>query len=354
MSDQSQRTEKATPRRVQKAREDGKFPNSRSLTTGLQFTGFVALLSFTASSWFSELQKVATVLFSRAIGPEIGHNEILLLIQESMWRAFYPLVVGGGLLTALTLMGQLLVTNFGFNLKGLTLNFDRLNPIPRLGAHWNQSVMNLLQAMVMIPLFLYVAYRLGREQMDTFFSLPFTGVLTGFARVAQTFDDLLWKAAGVFMLFGIVDFIRERQRYFKSLRMSQHEIRQEHKESEGSPHVKGRIRRLQRSFARRRMMKDVPLATAIVVNPTHYAVALRYDTDLNSAPMVLAKGKNYLARRIREIATEHQIPIVENPPLAQALYKSVDVGQEIPADLYRAVAEVLAYVYKLAGTNRPR
>lgn len=351
MSDQSQRTEKATPRRLQKAREDGKFPNSRALTTGLQFTGFVALLSFTASSWFSELQRVAAVLFNKAAGPELGQNEFVFLIQESMWRAFYPLVMGGGILTALTLLGQLLVTNFGFNLKGLTLNFERLNPAPRLGAHWNQSLMNLLQAIVMIPLFLYVAYRLGNEQMDDFFTLPFAGVLSGFSRVAQTFDSLLWKAAGVFLIFGIADFFRERQRYMKGLRMSKQEIREEHKESEGSPQVKGRIRRLQRSFARRRMMKDVPLATAIIVNPTHYAVALRYDTDLNSAPMVLAKGKNYLARRIREIATEHQIPIVENPPLAQALYKSVDVGQEIPVDLYRAVAEVLAYVYKLVGNN---
>jgi flagellar biosynthesis protein FlhB len=129
--------------------------------------------------------------------------------------------------------------------------------------------------------------------------------------------------------------------------MTKQEVRDEAKETEGNPQIKGRIRRIQRDLARRSMMKEVAKATAVIVNPTHYAVAILYEMESMAAPRVLAKGKNYLARRIRELALEHAVPIIENQPLAQALYKSVEVGQEIPAHLYRAVAEVLAYIFKL-------
>ena len=131
--------------------------------------------------------------------------------------------------------------------------------------------------------------------------------------------------------------------------MSKQEIRDEAKESDGNPQTKARVRRLQRDMRQRHMMRDVATATAVIVNPTHYAVAIRYDQGKSAAPVVVAKGKNYLAARIRLRATENQVPIIENPPLAQALYKTVDVGQEIPAHLYRAVAEILAYIFRLMG-----
>jgi flagellar biosynthetic protein FlhB len=131
------------------------------------------------------------------------------------------------------------------------------------------------------------------------------------------------------------------------MKMSRQEVRDELKESEGSPEIKMRIRRLRRDLRRRRMMQAIPTATAVIVNPTHYAVALRYDHESMAAPVVVAKGRNYLALRIRQLAVHHQVPLIENPPLAQALYKSVDVGQEIPQHLYRAVAEILAYVFRI-------
>ena len=146
--------------------------------------------------------------------------------------------------------------------------------------------------------------------------------------------------------------VRQQRRFTKSLKMSKQEIRDENKESEGNPEIKARIRRLQRDAARRNMMKAVPTATAVIVNPTHYAVAIRYELEKMAAPQVVAKGKNYLARRIREIAISNQVPIVENQLLAQALYKSADVGQEIPPHLYRAVAEILAYIFKLMNRGR--
>lgn len=175
----------------------------------------------------------------------------------------------------------------------------------------------------------------------------------GARSVTNSLLSLLWKAAAVFVLFGAIDMFRQHRRYIKDLRMSKQEIRDEAKEVEGNPQIKARIRRLQRDARRRRMMQEVPTATAVVVNPTHYAVALKYDLDSMAAPRVVAKGKNYLALRIREKAIANEVPIVENPPLAQALYKSVEVGQEIPPHLYRAVAEILAYIYRLMNGRAP-
>jgi flagellar biosynthetic protein FlhB len=171
--------------------------------------------------------------------------------------------------------------------------------------------------------------------------------------VASSIQTLLWKASMLFVVFGAVDLIRQKQRYRQDLKMSKQDIRDEFKEIEGNPVIKQRLRRLRREMARRRMMHEVPKATAVIVNPTHYAVALSYAMNTPGAPRVVAKGKNYLALRIRQKAIDHQVPLIENPPLAQALYKSVDVGQEIPAEFYRAVAEVLAYIFKLMNGKRP-
>ena len=133
--------------------------------------------------------------------------------------------------------------------------------------------------------------------------------------------------------------------------MTKQEVREEMKETEGNPHIKMQIRRLQRDFRRRKMMSEVPTASAVIVNPTHYAVAIRYKHEAMATPVVVAKGKNYLALRIRQRAIEHQVPLIENPPLAQALYKNVQVGQEIPPNFYRAIAEILAYIYKLMAMH---
>jgi flagellar biosynthetic protein FlhB len=150
-----------------------------------------------------------------------------------------------------------------------------------------------------------------------------------------------------------VDLFRQKRRYQQDLRMSKQEIRDELKEVEGNPLMKARVRRIRRDLARRRMMQEVPTATAVIVNPTHYAIALKYTMNAPGAPTVVAKGKNYLALRIRQKAIDAGVPLIENPPLAQALYKSVEIGQEIPAQFYRAVAEILAYVYRLMNGRMP-
>jgi flagellar biosynthesis protein FlhB len=195
-------------------------------------------------------------------------------------------------------------------------------------------------------------YYLVADNLEQYLALPLSSIKQGANAVFGSIEALLWKAAMLFVVFGVVDVLRQKSRHNKDLRMSKQEIREEMKEADGNPHMKAKIRRIRRDLARRRMMQEIPTATAVIVNPTHFAVALKYDVNSPGAPRVVAKGKNYLALRIRQKAIENNVPLIENPPLAQGLYKSVDVGQEIPADFYRAVAEVLAYIFRLTNGHR--
>lgn len=264
-----------------------------------------------------------------------------------------PLALGGMGVAAATAAFRLLTTRFGLSLKRLMPDAERLNPIAKLRELPRRNLAALMQAVVLLPLFLWAAYAIARERLSLFLTLPLGSVARGAAALGASLMELLWRSAAVFLVFGSVDLFRQLRRYMKELRMSKQEIREERKDLEGNPQTKMRIRRLRRDQSRRQMMKEVPKATAVVVNPTHFAVALLYQLDSLTAPKVVAKGKNYLAQRIRQKAVENQVPIVENPPLAQALYKSVEVGQEIPPHLYRAVAEILAYIFKLMNGKLP-
>jgi flagellar biosynthetic protein FlhB len=353
MADKSQQTEQATPRRIEKAREEGRFPAAKELVSGLQFLAFVMLLSWGAGSWVARMRRLIRLLVERAFRSEMTSASVFALARMTVENVIFPLLAAGIGLAVLSVGVRLATTRMGVNWKGLAPDFARLNGFARLKDLPRQNVPALLQAMIMLPLAAVTVYAMARQNLASYLALPFQGVEAGALTVAQSLLALLWKAAMVFVVFGAVDMFRQHRRYLKDLRMSKQEIRDEHKEVEGNPQIKARIRRIQRDVLRKRMMQEVPKATAVIVNPTHYAVAIRYDLDSMAAPKVVAKGKNYLALRIREKAIAHEVPIVENPPLAQALYKSVEIGQEIPPHLYRAVAEILAYIYRLMNGRGP-
>ena len=353
MSDAAQKTEQATPRRLEKARQEGQFPVSRELVSAFEFLAFAALLAAGGPAFFSQLRGAMRWLFIRAFEPAFGEGQLAGLVTGVAARVFLPLGVGGGILLAVAAGTQLAATKMGVSLKKLTPDLQRLNPGRKLRELPRQNLPSALQALLLMPLVGYAVYVVARDGFAQFFRLPLGTAETGARVVAYSLQQLLWKAGLLFVVFGVVDLMRQKRRYQRDLRMSRQEVRDEAKESEGNPHTKQRIRRLQRDLLRRQMMKEVPKATAVIMNPTHYAVALRYQSDSMAAPMVVAKGKNYLALRIRAKAVEHQVPVIENPPLAQALYRSAAVGQEIPAHLYRAVAEILAYLYRLMHGRLP-
>lgn len=342
------RTEKPTPRRLVKAREDGRFAVSRDFVAAVQFTVFAAFLGTFGADCCLGLERLMRQCFVEAF-----HGEITITrLQAQLLQVVLPNLSTLGLMAAMiltvTLGTQLLTTQFGIAATHLRPDFARLDPLKRLRSLPRQNVPAFFQALLMLPIFLVVLWSLVKPNLQTFLLLPLATVEAASTRVLGVLQALLWKAAFALLLLGSIDLVRQRRRYMVDLRMSQQEIREEHKELEGNPQVKMRIRRLQRDLLRRNMMKEIATATAVIANPTHFAVAIRYSLDSMAAPTVVAKGKNYLAQRIKQRAIDHQVPIVENPPLALALYKSVDIGQEIPPNLYRAVAEVLAYILRLS------
>ncbi len=349
MADKSQQTEKPTPRKLEKARQEGQFPVSKEFVNGVQFLVFIWLLSNYGSLWLSNLVATSRIVLERGFHTELTPLALRELLYLLTVRLAYPVLQAGGLLLLTGLATHLAVTRLGFSFNKLAPDFSRLSPAKTLQNLKRQNVWHFAQALVLLPLFSMTVYVIAKDNLPSFLQLPFQVVGSGLKRVASSIGDLMWKAAYLFMVWGCIDLFRQQKNFQQDMRMSKQEIRDEAKESDGNPQVKQRIRRLQRDALRRRMMSQVPTATAVIVNPTHFAVAIRYHTESMATPVVVAKGKNFLALRIRQIAVENMVPIVENPPLAQALYKSVEVGQEIPASFYRAIAEILAYIYKLRG-----
>ncbi len=351
--DQAQRTEEPTPRRKQKAREEGQVSSSKELTVSLQFGAAVLMLAMFGGAVYEGVAASALGLFRFAFRREEMSVELLQLVAAELLAG--PLtflgVLGGVLLTigAVVHLGQ---TSFSMSVKRLTPDIKRLNPAQKLKELPGDNLSQLAKSLLLLPLAgLVFSWVVGTE-LQTYLMLPRMGMAAGAATVGGSLLGLLEKAAVVLLVLGLLDLWRQRRKVHKKMMMTKQEVRQEHKDLEGDPQIKGRLRRLQREMVRKRMMSDVPDASLVVTNPTHYAVAVKYNPDDMAAPLVVAKGLDFLALRIRAKAEEHGVPIVENPLLAQALYKGAEVGQEIPLALYRAVAEILAYIYRLRG-ERP-
>jgi flagellar biosynthetic protein FlhB len=356
MADSSQRSEKATPRRLEKARKQGDFPAAREFVSAIQFFAFVSLAAAYFPHWILNLQAALRMGLHQAFSASLSTGELFTILNRLAGATLKPLAILGAVLIAITILLQMAATNMGFSLARLAPKFERLNPANRLKELPANNMAHLMQAAVLIPVMFWLTWGLVRDRLPEILRLPLLPVAASAAAAGFLLHDALRKAAFVLVVLGALMLIRDRTRYSKRMRMSKQEIREESKDMDGNPQTKARIRRIQRDLRRKNMMREVATATAVIVNPTHYAVALKYEQGTMSAPQVVAKGKNYLAARIRKRALENQVPIIENPPLAQALYKSVEVGQDIPPQLYRAVAEILAYIFKLMNNTgaRPR
>jgi flagellar biosynthetic protein FlhB len=352
MTPSDQRTEKPTARRMKKAREEGNFPTSHPFVAALQFMAFVSLLTYEGPAWVRDLRIRFADMLNHALDPRLAPMDAIYMGVGFVKQTLTPVCLMGAVLILITLSVQIVVTGFGVSLKKLMPDISRFSPLSKLRQLPGQNIQGVIQAAIMIPTFGVAIYYLIADKIETYLTLPLRDLGDGTLQMVMSIQSLLWKAAGLFLVFGLVDLIRQKTRYESQLKMSKQEIRDEAKETDGNPVIKARVRRLRRDMARRRMMHEIPTATAVIVNPTHYAVAIRYNMDTKGAPRVVAKGKNYLALRIRKMAVENQIPLIENPPLAQGLYKSVDVGQEIPAHFYKAVAEILAYIFRIMNGKR--
>lgn len=349
MADES-KTEQATPRRREKARERGQVARSRELPSALALLTLTILVSWQAEVWRLQWRD----FLARTMPlPSDDLKAYLTLLQRTALLAFRwgapPL-----LLSWLIAAGGI-VAQGGFVLAPTALapKPEKFNPAKNLARLFSlNSLRGLLKSLLPAGYLVYLGVTLICAQWDKILRSCF---LTPRAACSWLFDlayGLAWKAGLVFAVWFLFDYLLERLNFERQLRMSRQEIREEAKETEGQPMVRSRVRRLQRQMRKRRMLKDVARASVVVTNPTEFAVALEYRPEEMPAPMVVAKGQNLLAQRIKREANWHGIPIIENPPLAQALYRSVEVGQAIPAKLYAAVAEILAFIYRLQGRTR--
>ena len=348
-----QGTEKPTPKRRERARKEGRFAVSKELLQASQFLALTALLGWWAPTWIARWVRMTKSCFQLSFDVHSSIKDLLLLSTRQILPELGLTLLAGSTLTLTALSTQMAMTSLGLAPSRLKLDVSRLNPASRLSGLLPQNLMELAKALVLLPVFVYIVWAIVRSNLETFLGLPWMPVRVGTRVVGGSIQRLLWYAWFGYLFSGLIDWTWQKSRLNKSLRMSKHEIREEHKELEGNPETKSRVRRIQRDMARTNMMKDVAKSTAVIVNPTHFAVAIHYQIEASPAPKVIAKGQDYLALRIRQRALDCGIPIVENKPLAQALYHSVEVGQEIPAHLYRAVAEILAYIYRLMNGRLP-
>lgn len=349
-----ERTEQATPRRLEKARQRGQVFKSMEVISAATLLGAYAGLQTAGPLAWAAIAELAGEVWGHLSRPDLQVDTVVTLLIRMVQAAALAVgpVVGMVLVAGLT--ANYAQVGFVFSLEPLFPQFSRIDPMSGLQRLFSKrALVELVKALLKVSIIGYVSYLTVRSDLVHFPELLDAAPAAAAAQAAATTTRVILRVALVMLALAAADWLYQRFEYETSLRMTKQEVKQEHRESEGSPELKQQIRRRQRAAAARRMMHDVPKADVVVTNPTHYAVALRYRPGEAAAPKVLAKGQGFIALRIRDIARQSQVPVVENPPLARALHASVEIGDMVPPELYQAVAEVLAYVYRLRGDNRP-
>lgn len=343
-----EKTESASPRRIEQAREDGHVPQSRELSTFLVLMAGVAGLWVTSGWLYQHLGAVMrdglSLRREHALEPD-AMLSALSSLSSSALLAIAPLLV---LLVVSAFASPILLGGWVFSTKAISADFSRMNPLSGLGRIFSmRGVAELVKGVLKSMLLGFIgAWVIWKYRYDLL-GLAGMPLESGLARFADILLSASLALASSLALIALIDVPFQLWQYYSQLKMTKEDLRQELKEQEGDPQIKSRIRARQREMARRRMMEAVPKADVVVTNPTHYAVALKYDAEKMGAPTVVAKGADLVAEVIRELARENKVPLLEVPPLARALFRHADVGQQVPAALYTAVAEVMAYVYQL-------
>jgi flagellar biosynthesis protein FlhB len=356
VSEMSQKTERATPKRRREAREKGNVLKSADVSTAAVlmavFAGIKLLGSTVVSSSATMLQDWLTRPASANPLTIAEAAKVLGSAIVSIASIGAPMVVVGVLVALGANYAQV---GFLFSTKALQPKMNRINPMEGFKRVFSvRSVAELLKAVLKIVALGFVAWQEYVKIVGQFASFAMQGILAASASMADMAMNIAMKMALVLLAIAAADYFYQWWHREREMRMSKQEVKDEYKLTEGDPQVKNRIRQKQRQMGMMRMMQSIPQANVVITNPTHYAIALRYKEGKDSAPVVVAKGKDFLAQRIKEEARKCGIEMVENRPLAQSLYVFCDVGDSVPKDMYKAVAEVLAYVYRLKHPARAR
>lgn len=347
-----EKTEPATAKKLREAREDGKVSKSKELVAAFDLIVFFLLLKIFMSTvgngfleiFYSSYKRIPDFVENnvRTVSPQ-AVNGLFFSIIVQMFKIVAPFFLFGFVVTILV---SLLQVGWKVSAKPMKPKLDRFNPINGFKKIFSKdSLFELLKSIIKIFVIIYVAYASIKDKAGAIFLLYEISLQEALVLCGDVIINTGLKISLVYLVVGLVDLIYQKFRFSEDMKMTKQEVKDEYKNTEGNPEIKGRQRQRMRDASRRRMMQDVPKADVVITNPTHLAVAIKYEPEVQRAPMVLAKGEDYLAQKIREAAKENHIEIIENKPLARMLYANVDIGQEIPPELYQAVAEILAMVY---------
>ncbi len=347
-----EKTEDASPKRLEKAREEGDVPRSRELAAcAVLFTSGMAMMMLSqpiAQGLKSALKQGLQLDRALAYEPALLLVHTVRIIEQLCW-VFLPLAV---VMMAIAIASPILVGGWVMSDKALAPQFNRLNPLKGLGNMISKnSLVELLKSIAKTLLVAAVAYSIVKQQLQPMLALTAMPIDVGIHSISLTMQSGFISIVSALVLIAVLDVPYQLYQYAQKHKMTKQELKDESKESDGNPEMKGRIRQQQREMARRRMMANIPQADVVITNPTHYAVAIRYKEGETGAPIVVAKGVDLIAQNIKEIAKAHQVMTLESPKLARALYAHGELDREIPQALYAAVAEILAYVFQLRVFN---
>lgn len=342
----SEKTFQATPKRKQDARKKGQIFKSTEIVSALMLLGFIALLKFWIPSMLQKMQSLFPYVYG--LSHEWTTRSISSLMTSLLWIGIQivgPIFIVGALIAIIT---NYLQVRSLFTIETLKPQLSRISLISGAKRMFGvRAWVELAKSLFKVIVIGYFLYATIRDNFEVFPAMARLSVGQGAVYIGGLLINLGWKIAISFLILAVFDYLYQWWDYEKNLKMSHEELKQEYKQTEGNPQLKAEIKRKQRAMAMQRMMQDLKTADVVITNPTHFAVALRYDPQKNSAPYVVAKGADEIALRIKQLAKEYGITTMENKPLARALFAQTEIGQGVPADLYKAVAEVLAFVYRL-------
>jgi len=350
-----EKTEKATPRRRREARKEGQVAQSKEISSALIIMTILGVFYFSGSWIFWNLSGLFTGIYQNmgayALETVADASVLSLTISNSLISILIPIFIPIVIAAIIANVAQV-----GFEIHGKAMKFklNKLNPISGMKKFVSlKSLVELGKSILKIVFVGAIAYSLVASEMQVFPSLMQRSVLDILIFIVTLAFKIFFFVCLAMIVLAALDFVYQRWQHEKSLRMTKQEIKDERKQTEGDPKIKARIRSIQIEMAQRRMMEAIPEADVVITNPTHLALAIKFDAKQMIAPQLIAKGSGFIAERIKEIAREHHVPLVEDKPLAQTMYKMIEIGDYIPVEMYRAVAEILAYVYRLKGQYAP-
>lgn len=351
-----EKTEPATQKKLEDARKEGQVAKSREIANGLGLLALFLVLKFWVGNMGIQFLSIFNMFYEKIPGVvtfwngDMPQRDIGVLFQNMIFEVLIilaPIMIVAVLIAFISDVAQV---KWRPTAKPLQPKFSKLNPISGFKRFFSvNAIVELIKSIAKIGLIIFICYSYLEDKWRLLYYLYDMPLMQALQLIAELVTDLGIRVSALYMIIALADYIYQRVKFAKDMRMTKQEIKDEYKQQEGDPQVKGKIRQKMREVSQRRMMQALPQADVVITNPTHYAVAIKYEPEVLDAPIVIAKGEDYLAARIKEVAKENKIEIVENKPLARMLYANVDIGQAIPPELYQAVAEVLAFVYHLKG-----